>query len=89
MMRRAKTEGEASGAGRLGGQRLLRQDQWMSGLDRDDGCTDLDPFGDLPEKRDGRHRIEIAGHLRKPERRETLGLGGLSIVEQSRQPLRA
>jgi hypothetical protein len=85
VVRRAKAQRESSRARDLGGQCLLRQDERMAGLDRDDGCSDFDPFGDLPEKRDSRHRIEIAGHLRKPERRETLGLGGLSVVEQAGQ----
>ena len=73
----------------LGGQRLLRQDQRVAGLDRDDGRPDLDAIGDLAEQRDGRHRVEVAGHLRDPERRETVGLGGLPVGQQAAQPVRA
>ena len=61
----------------------------MAGLDRNDRRSDLDAVGDLPEQRDGRHRVEVAGDLGDPERRETVGLSGLSVVEQSGQPVGA
>ena len=56
----------------------------MSGwrvLMRYDRGSDFDALGDLSEKRDRRHRVQVAGHLRDPERRETVTLGGLSVVE--------
>ena len=74
-------EREPARARDLGGQRLLRHDEWMAGLDRDDRCSDFNALGDLAEERDGRHRVEIAGNLGDPERRETLALGGLSVGE--------
>ena len=59
----------------------------MPGLDRHHRCSDLDALGDLPEQSHGRHRIEVAGNLGNPERRETVALGGLSVVEKPGQPV--
>jgi hypothetical protein len=38
---------------------------------------------------DGRHRIQVTGNLGNPERRETVTLGGLSVVEQAGEPVGA
>lgn len=60
----------------------------MAGLDGDDGCSDLDAFGDLAEKRDRRHGVEVTGNLGNPERRETLAFRSLSVGQQTAQPVR-
>ena len=61
----------------------------MAGLHGDDRRADLDAIGDVAEQRDRRHRVEIAGHLGNPERRETVVLGGLSVGQQTAQPVGA
>ena len=88
MVRRADAERESAGARDLGGQRLLRHDQRMAGLDGDDRCSDLNAFGGLAEKRDRGHGVEVAGNLGNPERRETLAFRSLSVGQQTAQPVR-
>ena len=81
MVRRPDSKRESTGARDLSGQCLLRHDERMATLDRNDRCADLDAIGHLAEKRDGRHRVEVTGNLGNPERRETVALGSLSIVK--------
>ena len=57
----------------------------MPSLDRHDRRSYFDLLGDLPEKRNGGHRVEIAGDLREPERRKSLGFGCFAVVEQPGQ----
>ena len=61
----------------------------MTSLNGHHRCADFDAVGDLPEKRDSGHRVEIAGYLRYPERHQTVALGGLSVVEQPGQSVRS
>ena len=51
VVRRADAESEPAGARDLGGQRLLRKDHRVTGLDGNDGGSDLDALGDLTEQR--------------------------------------
>ena len=61
----------------------------MSGLHRDDGGADFDALGDLPEQRDRSQGVQIARHLRDPDRRETCILGGATVGDQAGQPITA
>ena len=60
----------------------------MTGLKGDHRRADLDAVGDVAEQRDGRHRVEIAGHLGNPERRETVVFGGFPVGQQTAEPVR-
>jgi hypothetical protein len=84
MMRRAEPEREATLAHRLVRHHFLRHGNRVAGLDRQHGGSELDPPRRAAHERDHGEGVEVAGHLRHPDRREAGRLGRFGVGDELR-----